>query len=857
MSGAAAPRPAPQAPRAGAHSGLACAGMTPLPIDPLLPRIAAELEGHAALVLVAPPGAGKTTRVPLALLAEPWLAGQGILMLEPRRLAARAAAHRMAAVLGETVGETVGYRIRLERRVGPRTRIEVVTEGILARRLQDDPGLEGVGLVIFDEFHERSLASDLGLALTLDLQRNLRPSLRLLVMSATIDGARVAGLLGDAPLLESEGRSFPVETRSLAAPPRERLVPAVAAAAGRALGEGSGDVLVFLPGEREIRAVERLLRESGLGPDVIVTPLYGALPPAAQDAALAPAPPGKRKIVLATSIAETSLTIEGIGAVVDSGLSRAPSFDPASGLSRLETVRVSQAAAEQRRGRAGRLGPGLCYRLWPAAATRGLPPHAAPEILQADLAGLALELALWGCRDPATLAWLDPPPARRLAEARHLLEALGAIDREGHATEHGRALARLPMHPRLAHMALAAKSRGLGQEAAALAALLEERDILAGPGAARDADLRPRLELMARKGALPPGCTLNEGALRRAREAARQVRRLLALPERALEPAHAGLLAALAYPERIAKLRPAGGFRMANGRGAVLAAEDPLAREPWLAIASVGGGGGGRVLLAAPMALDEIEENFADAIASVEEVAWNKATEAVETRRQRRLGALVLEARPWPEAPAERVAAALLEGLCTLGLAALPWSAEARNLQARVAFLRSLDGAKGDWPDLADAALERTLERWLLPHLAGRRSRADLARLDLAAILAAALDHRQHRRLDAEAPRAIAVPSGRLVQLDYSGAEAPVLAVKLQELFGLAETPRIASGRVPVLLHLLSPAGRPLQMTRDLASFWRAGYAEVRRTMRGRYPKHAWPEDPASGAPQHGVKRTR
>jgi ATP-dependent helicase HrpB len=827
--------------------------MTALPIDPLLPDIVARLDEHTALVLVAPPGAGKTTRVPLALLGSPWLAGQRILMLEPRRLAARAAAQRIAHTLGETVGATVGYRIRLERRLGPRTLIEVVTEGILTRRLQGDPGLEGVGLVIFDEFHERSLDADLGLALVRDMQRNLRPELRLLVMSATLDGAAVARLLDNAPVIESEGRAFPVETRHLEAPPRERLAPAVVAAIERAADETEGDILVFLPGEREIRAAERLLHDGGPDQALVVAPLYGALAQSAQDIALAPAPAGRRKVILATSVAETSLTIEGVRTVIDGGYARAPRFDPVTGLTRLETLRVSQASAEQRRGRAGRLGPGICYRLWPEATTRGLPPHAAPEILQADLAPLALELALWGVRDPGDLVWLDPPPPGTFGQAKALLHQLGALDASERVTDHGRAIARLPMHPRLAHMALVAMQRGLGQEAAALAALIEERDILVGPGATRDADLRGRLEFLSDARArrhLPPGCELRQGALRRAAEAARQSRRLLDLPERPLAAHHAGPLAALAYPDRIAQLRPTGGFRLANGRGAVLAEEDPLAREPWLAVAEVSGGSpDGRIFLAAPLTREEIEAAFADLIEEVEEIAWDPRSESVQARRQRRLGALLLDDLPWPGAPPERVAAALLEGIRTLGLGSLPWTPPARNLQARVALLRAQDGPASDWPDFSDRALASTLEAWLLPHLPGKRSRAQLASLDLAEILASRLAYAQRRRLEAEAPTHLEVPSGRRAALDYLAPDGPVLAVKLQELFGLAETPRIARGRVPVLLHLLSPAGRPVQVTRDLASFWRTGYAEVKRDLKGRYPKHPWPDDPTTAMP--------
>lgn len=833
----------------------------PLPIDPLLPAIKEALAAHTSVILEAPPGAGKTTRVPLALLDQPWLAGRKILLLEPRRLATRAAAQRMASTLGERVGDTVGYQIRLDRAIGPRTRIEVITEGILTRRLQDDAGLDGVGLVIFDEFHERSLDADLGLALTLDVQKGLRPDLRLMVMSATLDGASLTKLLTDAPVLRSAGRSFPVETRYLDAPMPNRVAPAVASAVRKALAETSGDLLAFLPGEREIRNAAAQLRDSAESDGLLILPLYGALSQAEQDRVFAPAPKELRKVVLATSIAETSLTIDGITVVIDSGFARVPRFDPVTGLTRLETVKVSQAAAEQRRGRGGRTAPGVCYRLWPEPATRGLPLRATPEILQADLAPLALELAVWGIGDPNSLAWLDAPAAGPYGQAQGLLRQLGALDNEGRATEHGRQMARLPLHPRLAHMALIAKRRGLGPEAALLAALLGERDVLLGTGALRDADLRHRLELIGGK----PGSAASDvrpGARKRIAEVARQIRRLLDVAERATDARHAAMLVALAYPDRLAQRRASGGFRMANGRGAVLPDEDPLARQDWLAVAEVGGGGvDGRIFLAAPISQSEIESLFADQIETVETVAWDSRVDAVAAHRQQRLGALVLSESGLREAAPERVAAALADGVRQSGLAALPWTAEARQLQARIALLRALDGADSGWPDISDAALRETLDTWLAPHLIGLRSRKDLARLNLTDILAAPLDWPRRRKLDELAPTHIAVPSGRSAALDYAAEQpagdiaAPALSVKLQELFGLSETPRVAGGRVPVVLHLLSPAGRPVQVTRDLANFWRTGYPEVKKDLKGRYPRHPWPDDPLTAIPTAKTKR--
>lgn len=819
---------------------------TALPIDLLLPAIAQALADHTALVLEAPPGAGKTTRVPLALLDAPWLAGQSILMLEPRRLAARAAASRMAQTLGEKPGERVGYRVRLDSKVSSRTRIEVITEGILARRLQDDPGLDGVGLVIFDEFHERSLDADLGLALCLEAQKALRPELRLMAMSATLDGTAVAKLL-NAPVLRSEGRAFPVETRYLDAPQANRFPMAMAQAVNKALAETDGDLLAFLPGEREIHAVLRQLS----GADLQVLPLYGALAQAEQDRVFAAAPPGKRKVVLATSIAETSLTIDGIRVVVDGGLARLPHYDPASGLTGLDTVKVTQAAAEQRRGRAGRTAPGICYRLWPEPQTRGLLPRNAPEILQADLAPLALDLAVWGVRDPGELAWMDPPPAGAFAQARALLTQLGALDGYGAVTPHGKAMARLPLHPRLAHMTIRAKARDLGAEAASLAALLAERDPLSGPNAIRDADLRHRLEIVgeSRASAPPPGTEIREATRRRIREAAKQIRRLLDVQDHPLDSSVCGALTALAYPDRVAQKRSAGGFRLANGRGAAVQPEDALAREEWLAVAAVGDGIGasadGRIFMAAPLSRAEIEEDFADLIEAQDSITWDARTESVQARRQRRLGALLLDDVQWDKAPADKVASALLVGIVQIGIAALPWTPGAQQLRARVAFLRAND-PQGAWPDFSDRALAETMDGWLAPHLGGLKSRADLAKLNLTEIIGNTFDWAARKRLDEWAPTEIAVPSGRTASIDYTQSDAPVLAVKLQELFGLADTPRVANGRVAVVLHLLSPAGRPVQVTRDLANFWREGYAAVKKDLKGRYPRHPWPDDPMS-----------
>ncbi|HET8656896.1 MAG TPA: ATP-dependent helicase HrpB [Longimicrobiaceae bacterium] len=828
--------------------------MTGLTIESVLPALRHALRRGAA-VLQAPPGAGKTTRVPLALLEAPWLSGGRIVMLEPRRLAARAAARRMAALLGEAVGETVGYRMRLDSRVGPRTRVEVVTEGVLTRMLQDDPALEGVGLVVFDEFHERSLHADLGLALCLQARSLLRPELRVLVMSATLDGAPVAEVLGGAPVVTSEGRSFPVATRYLARPLEGRLEPAVAAAARRALeAEPEGDVLVFLPGAGEIRRVEALLEEAGLPRRVRVRPLHGSLPQEMQDRAIEPAPPGERKVVLATSIAETSLTIEGVRTVVDCGRMRVPRFSPRTGMTRLETLTVSRAAADQRRGRAGRLGPGTCYRLWTEAEQHALVPHSLPEILAADLAPLALDLAAWGVSDPGELQWLDPPPAAALAQARELLTELGALD-EVRITPHGRHMAALGLHPRLAHMLLRGEELGLAGLACELAALLSERDIFRAPADSPNADIRLRVEAL--RSGRAAGLVVDRGALDRVRREAGRLRRRLRARD-TVDVEQAGLLLALAYPDRIAQRRggDAGRFLLRNGRGAVLEVSRPLAREPYLAAAELDGQGReSRIFLAAPLSLDEIERHFGGQFRTETLVAWDETTGSVRARRSECLGALVLRESHVAEPDPADVAAALLRSIAAEGLDSLPWTAPARQLQQRVLFLRSLEPEH--WPDLSDRALAAALAEWLEPHLRGVRRREDLRRIDLTAILSGLVPPRQRPSLDELAPSHLVVPSGSRLPIDYSDPDAPALAVRIQELFGLAETPRIGRGRVPLTLHLLSPAHRPVQVTRDLASFWAATYFDVRKDLRGRYPKHPWPDDPLRAEPTRRAKRPR
>lgn len=752
----------------------------------------------------------------------------------------------------------MGFRTRLESRIGPKTRIEVLTEGILPRMIEDDPALDGVGGLIFDEFHERSLEADLGLALALETRKHLRPDLRLLVMSATLEGNKVARLLGDAPVIASEGKMFPVDIRNLDRPAPERFDSAVAAAVRRALADESGSVLVFLPGGAEIRRVARLLDEGELPAGVTVAPLYGDLPPAAQDDAIKPAPPGKRKVVLATSIAETSLTIEGIRVVIDGGLMRAPRTDPASGMTRLITLRVSQASARQRSGRAGRLEPGIAYRLWPAREETQLAPFNAPEILQADLAPLALALAQWGARDPHELGFLDLPPDAAYAEAQNLLRALGALDAGNTITAHGKTMAGLGLHPRLAHMVLRGKGRGSGAAACAIAALLMERDVLRAAPSARDADFRLRVELMAERGAakhLPAGMALDRGGLDRARDAARQLRQRLGLRGDSIDAGETGRLLALAYPDRVAQKRPGatGQFLLANGKGAELPAGDSLATSEFLAVADLDGAQRtARIFLAAKLTRDEIDDDFGDLIATADTIAWDARAEAVLARRRATLGALVLEDKPLAKADPAMVAVAMTDGIRALGIGALPWSKDAENLRARVALLRRLDGEA--WPDWSDAALLASLDEWLAPYLTGITRRTQLGGLDLAEILAARLSYEQRRALERLAPTHVTAPSGSRVAIDYSGA-TPVLAVKLQEMFGARESPALADGRIKLLIHLLSPAGRPLAVTQDLAGFWRNAYPQVRGEMRGRYPKHPWPDDPLAAAPTKRTKR--
>lgn len=851
-----------------------------LPVDVALPGLRRALAEGRSAVLVAPPGAGKTTRVPLALLSEPWVAGRRILVLEPRRLAARAAAARMASTLGEEVGETVGLRVRFSSRVSRKTRIEVVTEGVFTRLILDDPELTGVAAVLFDEFHERSLDADLGLALALDAQRGLREDLRLIAMSATIDGARVASLLGSAPVIESKGRMFEVETRYVGRMQREPVERQMAAAIERALSEERGSVLAFLPGAAEIRRTADRLAERVRDPAIDIVQLYGALEAETQDRAIAPSPAGRRKVVLATSIAETSLTIEGVRIVVDSGLARVPRYEPAVGLTRLETVRVSRASADQRRGRAGRTEPGVCYRLWDEPETMSLAPFTTPEILASDLSGLVLDLAVWGVSDPNTLAWLDPPPAPALAEARALLIELDAIDAASRITEKGKRLARLPLPPRLAAMIVAAAEEGEALLAAEIAAVVSERnlggddidlahrlEIFRRDRSRRAADARRMAERWAELAASFPSPFMEVGgAVSDASRAGRGVSQSLKsspsrrasrddLPHKGGGKETIGSLLALAFPDRVAKARAgkAGEFLLESGRGARLDPAHPFAREKYLAVAELAGTAAeARILLAAKLDESEIERRFSGHIIEATEVAFDETTASVRGRAVRKLGAITLAERPLPVEPGDAPALALAQGVARLGLDRLPWTADQRQWLDRVRFMQKLEG--DPWPDLSETRLAETAGEWLAPFLERRTALNQITADDLSRALRALLPHDLARRLEKDMPTHWQAPTGSRLPIDYAAEAGPAVSVRVQELFGLDAHPKIGGGKLPLTLALTSPAGRPIQVTRDLPAFWRGSWADVRREMRGRYPKHPWPEDPRAAAPTRRAK---
>jgi ATP-dependent helicase HrpB len=815
----------------------------PLPIDVILDELRTALAACASAVLVAPPGAGKTTRVPLALMNESWLRGRKILVLEPRRIAARAAAERMAHSLSEAVGERIGLRARMVSKSGPKTRIEVVTEGVFTRMILDDPELSGIGAVLFDEFHERSLDADLGLALALDCQRGLRDDLRILPMSATLDGARVAQLLGDAPVIASEGRAFAVDTRYLGRDANARIEDQMADAVMRALREESGSILAFLPGQGEIRRVEERLAERISDSTIVLAPLYGAMDMRAQDLALEPAAKGLRKVVLATSIAETSITIEGVRVVIDSGLARVPRFEADVGVTRLETVRVSRAAADQRRGRAGRTEPGVCYRLWEEPQTQSLPAFTEPEIRSADLTALLLDCAEWGTADPRSLGWIDPPSTAAIDAAREELTELGALDAEGRITAIGRRLRSLPLPPRLARMVISAAEFGHAPEAAEIAAVIVERGL-----GGNDADLAHRLDGFRRDRArratdmrkLAAGWARVAGAGRSVQE-----------PREDMSIAR---LLALAFPERIGKARGAPGqFLLANGRGASVDAAHPLARSPFLVAAELSGSAAStRILLAAAADEADILGAAGNRISARDEIEFDQGAGALRSRHVRRLDAIVLTNEPRAVMPSEETARLLADGIAKLGVSRLPWSKAQIQLRDRVGFLRAAGG--DDWPDLTDAALANTVVEWLAPFLAGKTKLSEIGADDLGAALDALLPWRLKRRLEEEAPTHFLAPTGERHAIDYEATGAPAMHIRVQELFGMTQHPSIAHGKLPLTLHLLSPAHRPIQITRDLPGFWKGSWAAVKAEMKGRYPRHPWPDDPAAAAPTARAK---
>ncbi len=891
----------------------------PLPIDAILDELRAALAARASAVLVAPPGAGKTTRVPLALMDEAWLEGRKILVLEPRRIAARAAAERMAHTLSEAVGERIGLRARMVSKSGPKTRIEVVTEGVFTRMILDDPELSGIGAVLFDEFHERSLDADLGLALALDCQGGLRDDLRVLPMSATLDGARVARLLGDAPVIASEGRAFPVETRYLGRDESARIEDRMADAVMRALRAEPGSILAFLPGQGEIRRTEERLKERISDPAIVLAPLYGAMDREAQDRALEPAPKGQRKAVLATSIAETSITIEGVSVVIDSGLARVPRFEPDAGVTRLETVRVSRASADQRRGRAGRTEPGVCYRLWDEPQTQSLPAYAEPEIRSADLSGLLLDCAEWGTADPLSLSWLDPPAAAAIAAAREELTELEALDTQGRITAMGKRLRSLPLPPRLARMVISAGELGHAEEAAQAAAVMVERGL-----GGNDADLAHRLDnfrrdrshrasemrklaagwaRMASCGPHAPGAGQEQPKAREGRQGASpldplsgaqyplpsasacgcghvkwQARQVELARERvaAEQPGEGGLpqslspggtgpyearedmtlarILALAFPERTAKARGAPGqFLLANGRGANLDPAHPLARSPFLVAAELSGSAAStRILLAAAASEADVLAVAGNRLSETDETEFDPGAAALRSRRIRRLGAIVLANEPRPVMAGDESARLLAEGLARLGVGRLPWSKAQIQLRNRVGFLRA--AGDGEWPDLSDEALAKTTAEWLAPYLASKTKLSEIGAEDLGSALDALLPWNLKRRLEDEAPPHFEAPTGNRHAIDYELESAPALHIRVQELFGLTQHPSIAGGKLPLTLYLLSPAQRPIQVTRDLPGFWRGSWAAVKAEMKGRYPRHPWPDDPASAAPTARAK---
>ncbi len=836
-----------------------------LPIEDVLPEITEAVCRKPVTILTAPPGSGKTTVVPLELLKEEWLHQQKILMLEPRRLAARLAAHYMAGKVHENVGQSVGYQVRFDKKIGKDTRLEVLTEGILTRRLQQDPELTGVRLVIFDEFHERSLESDLALALCLDVVHGLREDLRILIMSATLDSDTLSKMLGGAPVVTGKGFSHPVEMHNLSTAPSgcdfhrpEHIVSIMDFGIRRALNEQEGDILAFLPGSGEIRRTKERLADLASDEDLALYPLYGDLSPQDQELALMPDKAGRRRIILATNVAETSLTIEGISIVVDSGWRKVARFDPNSGLTRLVTSRISKASATQRSGRAGRLGPGYGYRLWNKGVEHSMMEHDRPEIMEADLSQLLLELTNWGINDPTQLQWLDLPPAGSIASASDLLRELQAIDTSGAITAMGKEMVALPAHPRLAHMLVMGKSMGFGNMACDITAILSERDLIRDRDASVDIEERLHALNAFRKSGAKAAMAMGaaKGSCRRVEQTAKQLRKRLNIKKSDADGSSSGGLIALAFPDRVAQLRPGSKnrYKLNSGRGAALKPHDPLAGSPFLAIAAMDAARAeGPIYLAARIGKEEIFEEFDKQLEHKESVEWNAKTGAVTAKRQTILGELILKEKPIKNPEPQLLQDAMLQGIREAGIEILPWTKKARSLQARLICINEWQ-PKGEWPDVSDTALTENLADWLPPFLSGNTGKGQLAKLDMQQIILSMLDWSKQQRLDKEAPTHLTVPSGSRIPLRYTPGEAPILAVRLQEMFGLADTPTIAGGKVKVMLHLLSPAQRPLQVTQDLKGFWDGSYHEVKKEMKGRYPKHHWPDDPWQCKPTRRAK---
>lgn len=829
-----------------------------LPVQAILPALKTALQEGRNAVLQAPPGAGKTTLVPLELLEEKWLKHRKIILLQPRRLATRAAARRMAALLKEAVGQRVGYRIRFDSRVGKNTRIEVVTEALLTRKLQNDPELSDTGLVIFDEFHERSIHSDLGLALCREVQTELRTDLRILVMSATLEGNAIARII-DGEVITGQGRQYPVETRYLGKPVAKKGAAWVAAEINKILTQEAGSLLVFLPGAGEIRRVKSYLEKTHARSDLIIAPLYGNLPGKMQDLAIKPCKADQRKVVLSTSIAETSLTIEGIHVVVDAGRMRIPRFNPGSLMTVLETVRVSRASADQRRGRAGRTGPGICLRLWTEHDHLSLVPFNKPEIMNTDLSPLALELACWGTTRPGEMAWLDPPPDAAMEHAYEFLLAIGAVDSRKNVTRHGRDINALGIHPRLGHMILKGAAAGAGRLAADMAALISGRDILQGTNLAHDVDIRVRLEALRKPGMGQPD--IDRRVISRTAQLSDRWQKMAgksAVDSVSLEGA--GKILALAYPDRIGKVRAGSRNRylLSGGRGAILPEHDALCGTPFIVVARTDGKpDNARIYLAAPVAVEMLEESLNDRLTVQDAITWNRRTKSVECRRQLLIGKVALRDSKLKNPDIKRVYECLFKGVREAGMECLHLTREDRKWVSRMQFIRSNSREHGKWPDLSDRALMQNLEAWLQPHVAGLRSLAALKKLNMKKILGALLTWEQRSLSDRLAPKTLRMPSGSNIGLDYAADKAPVLAVRLQEVFGLRETPTVLDGEIKVILHLLSPAGRSVQVTRDLEGFWKGVYSDVRKEMRGRYPKHYWPDDPLKAVPTNRVKPRR